>query len=294
MLSILIPTYNYKCYDLVVELKKQCDLVPIEYEIIVLDDASALQIQENLAINTLENCSYQSNSSNLGRANNINKLINLSNFNYCLILDCDVFPKNDSFISNYLTEINSEKSIVFGGIDYQPKTPSPNEMLRWKYGINREAVSVEKRKKNPYNNLLTSNILISKKIFKTHLFHTEIIEYGYEDLVFAKKLEHEKIPIKNIENEVFHLNLETSVEFLQKTERALNNLFFLETTGILSVQSTKVTKLHNKVKQLHLNKLFGTLFSLTSSILKQNLCSKNPNLVIFDLYKILYYCNISK
>lgn len=294
MLSVLIPTYNYKCYELVVELKKQCDLAAITYEIIVLDDASSFQIEENVAINTLENCSYQSNKSNLGRANNRNKLISLSKYNYCLILDCDVFPKKDNFISNYLAEIISEKSIVFGGITYKTETPNSNEMLRWKYGTNREAVSVDVRTKKPYDNLLTSNILISKKIFKSSIFHTEIIEYGYEDLVFAKKLENEKIPIQNIENEVFHLNLETSSEFLQKTEQALNNLFLLEKTGILQSQSTKLTKLHGKFKQFHLHKLLGKLFGLTSSFLKQNLHSKNPNLLIFDLYKILFYSNISK
>jgi len=294
MISILIPTYNYNVYPLVMELKKQADLANIEYEIIVLDDASSITIQENLAINNFKKCLYLSNESNLGRANNINKLIGLSKFDYCLILDCDVFPKKDDFISNYIIEVFLKKDVVYGGIAYKSELPLPKEILRWKYGHKREAITLEKRIKNPYQYLLTSNILICKSKLENNFFNKDIINYGYEDLEFAKKLEAKNISVSNIKNEVYHLNLETSVEFLQKTEKALQNLYFLEKTGILPKKSTKVSKLHSILKQIYLDRLVTKIYPFTKSILKQNLLSKNPNLFIFDVYKILFYCKISK
>ena len=39
MLSILIPTYNYDCTQLVADLQQQAEQIGINYEIIVADDA---------------------------------------------------------------------------------------------------------------------------------------------------------------------------------------------------------------------------------------------------------------
>ena len=52
MLSILIPTYNYDCYDLVKELHRQATELNIEFEIIVADDCSTINIANNKKINT--------------------------------------------------------------------------------------------------------------------------------------------------------------------------------------------------------------------------------------------------
>ena len=65
MLSVLIPTYNYNCFSLVLELKKQADGLNFDYEIIVQDDCSSLYIEENSKINSLQNCSFEINSENL-------------------------------------------------------------------------------------------------------------------------------------------------------------------------------------------------------------------------------------
>ena len=43
-LSILIPTYNYKCYTLVYDLRQQLEASGVEYEIIVLDDGGKDQV----------------------------------------------------------------------------------------------------------------------------------------------------------------------------------------------------------------------------------------------------------
>ena len=69
MLSILIPTYNYNTLKLVKDLQLQGVKSDIDFEILVLDDASTdiKCITENKEINFLEHCSFLENKKNSGR-----------------------------------------------------------------------------------------------------------------------------------------------------------------------------------------------------------------------------------
>ena len=98
MLSILIPTYNYNVFLLVKELVDQASKLNIDFEIICLDDGGKVTFIENEAINELKNCSFSTNEVNLGRASNLNKLVDKAKFNYCLLLEADAFPTNENYI----------------------------------------------------------------------------------------------------------------------------------------------------------------------------------------------------
>lgn len=288
MLSILIPTYNYNTLLLVVELKKQADLLEVEYEILVQDDAGTSFIDENSKINKLNNCFFFVNETNLGRGNNINSLVEKSKFNYVLILDCDVFPKNSSFISNYYNEIRKEHSIIFGGICYEDKIPSKNKILRYTYGKHREQTSVKNRLKNP-SQFLTSNIVLNKNKIPEPFFDQSITSYGYEDLVFSKKMEQLLIPVKHIENEVYHLNLEISEVYLKKTQTALKNLKNLIDKGVLNKNATKISKVYFLLKKLNLSFFLKVTKFLFYKSLKRNILSNKPIILFFDLYKLIYF-----
>lgn len=198
MLSILIPTYNYNVYPLVLELHKQCLECQIEFEILVQDDASKSVLNiENEKINSVSNCHFFCNQTNLGRGRNINSIAEKSLYDWILILDCDTFPAKNNFIFTYITEIkNSASKLLFGGISYDSKKTNDEELLRWIYGRQRESKSVVERSKNP-NLTLTSNLLVAKSIFIENPFNFNIKAYGYEDLVFLSSLE-KKIILLNI------------------------------------------------------------------------------------------------
>ncbi|MDC1200213.1 glycosyltransferase, partial [bacterium] len=69
MLSILIPTYNYNTLKLVKNLQLQGVKSNINFEILVLDDASN-DAQSKVAhekISTLDYCSFFENKKNIGR-----------------------------------------------------------------------------------------------------------------------------------------------------------------------------------------------------------------------------------
>ncbi|MDD5150780.1 MAG: glycosyltransferase [Flavobacterium sp.] len=292
MLSVLIPTYNYNVFPLVSELQKQCLECKIEFEILCQDDSSNTFELENLKVNHLENCNFSKNDSNLGRGININFLSEKSKFNWLLIMDCDTFPTQKTFIQNYIKQIKVGEKIVFGGIKYQKEKPDNNQLLRWIYGKNRESLSVEKRIKNPNGNALTSNLLIQKEIFLSTKFDESITKYGYEDLVFLMSLKKKGLVVKHIDNPTFHLGLETSQQFLDKTKTALENLKLISKTIPLDQSESKILRTYNFLKRFYLVSIISFLFKKGERKTMTNLLSQTPSLLLFDFYKLGYYCTI--
>lgn len=292
MLSILIPVYNYNAYPLVSELHKQCLECKIDFEILCQDDASNQIELDNERINNLKNCNFSKNNSNLGRGKNINFLAEKAQFEWLLILDCDTFPTKNNFIQDYISQINKTEKVVFGGIEYQKEKPSSYQLLRWFYGKARESLSVEKRKLNPNGNALTSNILLQKKVFIYNKFDEKINKYGYEDLVFLSDLKKKGVLVKHIDNPTYHLGLETSQQFLEKTKIALENLKLITENTSLDNSESKLLKASSLVKSLYLTSFISFLFKKLETKMKDNLLSEKPSLVLFDFYKLGYYCSL--
>jgi hypothetical protein len=265
----------------------------IDFEILCQDDASKLFDTENQQINTLENCTFSRNKTNLGRGQNINTLGRKATNPYLLLVDCDTFPKNSEYIQNYIQYIRKTKAdVLFGGIIYEGNRPERENLLRWVFGVKREALSLEQRNKNPYKNALTSNLLIKKEIFTNYPFDNKITKYGYEDLCFLMVLESHGFVVNHSENPTFHLNLETSEIFLEKTKTALENLaFIVESTKTMRIDS-KVLSAYSLLKKNGLAGLASLIFKKTETLLKYNLLSQRPSLLLFDLFKLGYFCKL--
>lgn len=296
MLSIVIPTYNYFTLPLVKELQQQAISETIDFEIIVLDDASDnLEIRnQNQEINTLNNCRFLVNEKNLGRGQTINKLVSLAKFNLLVILDCDTKPKDHLFIRNYLRfKESSNAKIAFGGIIYSNEKPNPNEMLRWVYGRKRESVSVENRIKNPYKLALTSNLFVEKQVMIENPFHAEITEYGFEDMVLLLDLKKKNIEVKHINNPLYHLKLDMSIDFITKFHSSLKNLKKLSDKEIINHNDSQITKVFYWIKRFKLVPLFSFAFDKFKKLMVQNLVSASPSVFVFDLYRLGYFCKIN-
>lgn len=292
MLSVLIPTYNYNIVPLVLELQKQCIGSKIHFEILCQDDASSDFLDENQKINSLEHCYFSRNKSNLGRCKNRNNLAEKASYNWLLFMDCDTFPTQDNFIQEYIVQLSEKEKVVFGGLKYKNEKPSNDQLLRWIYGKARESLSLEKRKANPNENALTSNILIPKKLFIAIKFDESITKYGYEDLVFLLDLKKKGIVVQHIDNPIYHLGLETSKQFLQKTKIALENLKKLAATSSLDSSHSKILRTFILLQRLSLTKIISFIFEKTEQKMEQNLLSRKPSLLLFDLYKLGYYCSL--
>lgn len=300
MLSLLIPTFNYNVYPLTLELSEQCKSCGIEYEVIALDDGSNLIFSENDQINNVANCRYLINEKNTGRASNINKLVALAKFNYVLILEADAFPCHKNYIQLYVDVISQNPKAVFGGVRYSDKKPAKNALLRWIYGNSRESKNLKHRLENPFDIVFSWNLLISKNLFSEPLFDASIITYGFEDLVFLKKLKENGIVIHQIDNFLLHQNEEDATVFIEKSKTATLNLIALYQNKTLSATDSRLLNAFEMVKKLHFAGIIVKIFKHFEKTWCENLKSEKPSLFLFDLYRLGYFCqqiqlkNISK
>ena len=293
MLSILIPTYNYNVFDLVSELKKQCDDVGIIYEIICQDDNSnPIANVENIKINTLEHCNFSSNTVNFGRAKNRNYLAQIAKFPYLLFLDADTFPIHQNFISTYVSAINDSSKIVYGGIQYQYERPPKQKLLRWIYGKNREALTVIQRNKNKYLSFLTLNFLIHKDVFAFVSFNETIPNLRHEDTLFSYEVMKKNISIKHIENPVFHYGLDEFEVAINKEHESLMALKNLLEKKLLPTDYVKISQLYTTIKSFKMNSVVALFFRLIKPLLLKNISGSNPSLLLFDIYRIGYLCSL--
>ena len=294
MLSILIPTYNYNVYPLVTELKYQADKLDIAYEILVQDDASTTFLEENTEINLLQHCSYTLNHENLGRGNNINLLNNRAQFDYVLIMEADAFPENKTYLQNLIASINQETQVLFGGVTYPNEKPEKDKLLRWKYGNERESIPLSERLKNKYHFVFTWNLVLKKELLSNYHFPYNVKDYGYEDVVFIKQLKENNIPVQHIENRLVHFNTETSLTFIEKTEKAITTLHQLILDKKLELNDTKIGTAYRIIIFLQFNIVIRLLFKKLSKQMIANLSSSHPSLIVLDLYKLGYFCLLNQ
>lgn len=294
MLSILIPTYNYNTYPLVLELKGQADLLSIDYEILVQDDFSSLFIEENSKINELENCSFEINKENLGRSKIRNFLANKAKFDWLLFLDADTFPLHSNFISSYLIHLKNEEKVIYGGITYCKEMPLDNKTLRWFYGKKREAIDYKTRNLRPYISFLTLNFLIPKTFFKILSFNETIPNLRHEDTLFSYEMFKRKIPVLHINNPVEHFGLDTNSVFLDKTKESVIALENLIQNNLIDKNYIKLSYLFSKIDNLRFTFIFKFIYKYYNNSIEKKLCSNSPSLFLYDLYRICFYSTFKK
>jgi cellulose synthase/poly-beta-1,6-N-acetylglucosamine synthase-like glycosyltransferase len=297
MLSILIPVYNFDVTRLVIVLNSQANSANIDYEIIIIDDASEEEYKtRNRTLKELQNVKYLEEPKNLGRSRIRNKLADLSSYNYMLFVDCDSEISNDDYIQNYI-DICTGDNVICGGRIYEPVKPDNNKYyLRWLHGIKREQFSARSRNSEPNKSFMTNNFVISKPIFKKVRFDETITNYGHEDTLFGYELKKNNIVIKHIDNPLIHIGLETNNEFLEKTKEGIKNLKkIMKNNGNEKVLIRDITLLHyfNFLRKLGITRLLRYLFKKSEKKLYNYLVNNKPILIFFDLYKLGYLCSIN-
>lgn len=293
MLSILIPTYNFEISPLIKKLQHQISSIKNRVEIIVFDDHSSLFIEENRKVAQEFNLTYKYLEQNLGRGRTINLLAKAANFKYLLILDCDVVPESNLFLSNYLTEISKETDVIYGGRRHEFSEENKTN-LRWKYGYYKEDKSAKERKKNPYLSVFTNNIIISKELFESIRFNEMITKYGHEDTLFAYELKKKQARVKHIDNPVVHKDIDEDSVFVTKNESSLRNLKTIYDLNLIPSNELQILKTYEVLKKLKLKKIFTKVFLHFENDIKSKLSSPQNSVLLFNIYKLGYFCKINK
>ena len=295
MLSICIPVYNYDVGCLIKGLHLQATKAGYPFEIILMDDASDEYYRKlNKAID-LEYVRYIQLNDNIGRSKIRNHLAEEAKFPYLLFMDCDSAVSSELYIENYARFFGSQ-TVCCGGLIYEDKKPSDSTYLRWKYGKKRESVSVSERSKNPNNSFKTINFLIHKSIFEKVKFNEDLTGYGHEDTLFGLELLKQEIIVEHIDNPLIHLGLESASDFLEKTECSVKNLYKVE--KLLRekypeyINHSRLMQMKLFLQKYHLSGFVSNLFSILRRLLKNNLLSKNPSLIVFDFYRLGLLCRL--
>lgn len=287
-LSILIPTYNQDCTQLVHDLLEQ---LPQDAEIIVADDGStAASVRENNAtIAKLPQCRFWQAKMNLGRAKIRNLLAEMAKGEWILFIDSDAQVRSKDFIASYLKETDG-RQVICGGTGNFDTCPSPDKALRYKYEVLAERVkTLKKRRRKPYAQFSTFNFMILRELFMQIRFCNEICDYGHEDTLFGLELKDRKIPVLHIDNKLIHTGLETTPAYLRKIKTSLFTLSRLDE----SIQRRiNISAIALCLKKLHLRGFAVWLFNISNRQLRKNLFSSNPNLILFKIYKLGYFCKI--
>lgn len=290
-ISILIPTYNDNCTNVVKQLHEQAETIGgLKYEILVGDDGSTNQsvLNANSAINSLSNCRYIINSTNRGRAAIRNSLAEMAAFNWLLFIDCEVnCPAG--FLQTYL-KIPETTEVAYGGVAIGGNPEKWKNNLRYKYERKEEKKhAVDVRLKRPAYSFRTTNFIIRKDIILHHPFCEKIKTYGYEDVLFGKSLMYAGVHIHHIDNPVEMYHYEDNDTYIRKMEEALNTLrtFQNELIGF-----SPLLGLEQTLNIIKVSSVIRLLFSLISKYLRHNLCSNNPSLLFFKAYKLGFFLSI--
>ncbi|HOF46100.1 MAG TPA: glycosyltransferase [Bacteroidales bacterium] len=290
MLSICIGIYNWDVNLLVRELHRQAVEEAIDFEILLIDDASTFYKDINSQLTELSHVTYIENKKNLGRSAIRNLLVEKSKFPYLLFMDCDTEVISNQYIKNYCREL-SQHAVISGGYAYSPEPPPYFYRLRWHYGRKVEVKSASERNKNPNFSFSTFNFVIKRSIFD-HLHFDETVQgYGHEDTLFGWALQQQGFTVYHVENPLLHkVEIKTS-QFIKQTEQAIRNLVSIYQNIEKKeewIKSISLLKFVVKIKKLQLATPFRLFFWITKPFFKFFLQFCYPSLLLFNFYKAGY------
>ena len=282
-LSVLIPTYNSNCSDLVFSVHGMLKQMNIPYEIIVADDGSTDEesVNSNRSIEKLENVKYIIRKENVGRACIRNFLAQQAQYKWLLFLDADVTIDRSRFIQKYLEQ---DFDVILGGIIVVKRVKKLENNLRYivesKY---MESSTTAKRLRKQAKEFHTANFLVRKDIILKVPFNENFKHYGYEDVLFGKELNANGYHIHHINNPVTLIDFEENERFVEKTEESLRTLheFKNELKGYSAL-----------LKYTWLKPVLKPLYHIIGKPIRNNLAGNNPKVSLFNIYKLLYYCNL--
>ena len=290
MISILIPCFDYNAYPLVSILEKQALMLKIDFEIICIDDGSfSYKNDINQKINLLTNSKFIESKKNIGRINNRLLLAEKSQYEWLIFLDVDTLPNEDNFLKNYIEQLN-RGTLIIGGCMYK-KLENENFSLRYKFGKFREEIKSDIRNKNPYKYISSCNFMCKRNVLIDVLSSINTISYG-NDYVFGSLIKKMGIYINHIDNPVLIDNIDENQIFIKKTHDGLDNLISSYNNKIIEKHSISILKAYIILDNLLMKNIFIKITDLFKNLLNRNLHSKDPNLFLFDLYRLNYLCKI--
>lgn len=287
-LSILIPTYNDVCVELVSALQQQAESLGVNYEIIVADDGSTDQqsIDANRHINQLPHCRLIERKENCGRAVIRNFLAQQACMPWLLFIDSDMKIGHSDFLQKYVTATDAD--IIVGGISIVGDKEKLRNNIRYLYEQDAAPKhTLQARQACPYHSFSTANFMAARKLMNEIHFDERFRYYGYEDVLFGKQLEEHHMDILHIDNPVNFTDFESNDHYIRKTEEGMRTLhrFRHELKG------------HSALISFEEKHPFGAAcirlwHRIASGWERRILTGTHPRLTLFKIYRIGYFLTL--
>lgn len=279
-ISVLIPTFNDRCDNLVSELVRQASTLGICYEIIVADDGSTdtAVIEANRNICKLPGCRLIERHENAGRTAIRNFLVTQAKYPWLLFIDSDMVVCRTDFMERYA--LSETETIAYGGVVIGEARKGNLRSIYEK--AHEQEHTAEKRRLSPYQDFHTANFMVRRDIMIENPFDMRYRHYGYEDVAFGKQMKQKGIVIHHIDNPLSFEVFESNADFISKTEEGLRTLCHFRDE--LSDYSRLIRKAEHlpRLPILWWHKLFGNWE-------RRNLTGPHPSLAVFNLYRLGYF-----
>ena len=134
-------------------------------------------------------------------------------------------------------------------------------------------------------------MLIKKETFLSINKELKGNHYGFDN-IFAIKLKKQGAKIYHIDNPVWHKGLESNKLYLAKKEAAAQTILMLYKANKIEPGSNDLLKVFKILKKLRLTKVTAHLFNSLKKAILKNLLGNNPNILLLNIYRLGYVCNI--
>ena len=288
--SILIPTYNHRCFPLVKELARQASLLErLRWEIIVAEDGSTDEraIEANAQVNSIAHCRQLVLPGNLGRAAIRNYLASRARHSWLLFIDSDMSISLEDYLLRFLS---TKGEVVYGGYHVAEKSNLPCLRYRYERAAERSR-ELSRRLSRPYHAFRACNFMASGEVMRRYPFDERFSHYGFEETMLAKTFMRHHVPVSHIDAPVDFDCQESNLSFIEKTEEAMRTLHRFETE--LADMSTLLA-LARRIERLHLSRPLRFFHHCLGTAMRNALVSKQPPLWQFHLYKLGYLMSIQK
>ena len=115
--------------------------------------------------------------------------------------------------------------------------------------------------------------------------------YG-NDYIFSSVLQNNNILIYHIDNFTVVSVNDDNEQFILKSKDALKNLYKNYSEGNLGKSNISILNAFSILDKLKMCKVFLLVTNPIEEFIFKKINSKNPNLILFDIYRLRYLCSI--
>ena len=115
--------------------------------------------------------------------------------------------------------------------------------------------------------------------------------YG-NDYIFSSILKNDNILVSHIENCTIVSINDDNEQFILKSKDALKNLYKNYSEGNLNKNSISIINLFYILDKLKICKVFLSFTNPLEKFIFKKINSRDPNLILFDIFRLRYLCSI--